>query len=288
MSAPGAIQADDALSRRDGVPPRGEIDGSDMRPSASAVVCASFAAGVAGASRRGMALIPGSASPGLGLLPRQNPFCTTESTCAECFGDGSIVCDDIGCFNPDEYEQCCAGAAICVGKDNSCCEGFGGPGVTGTAGVPTGTTAATPTPTDDGHSQWYACRRGDTGEECCQRAPDPPLHWCSGEFPSFVCYNAENQSCCANGKVCSGEDCCALFNTTATHPWSSARPSTATTVLSSSASGSSAPATVTEPPTSPPSSDPADSSSTASTTSAGAGSVIGPNSSSRAGMVSDV
>lgn len=84
----------------------------------------------------------------------------------------------------------------------------GGPGVTGKAGVPTGTTPATPTPTGDTDTGSYNCYRDDTGEECCQRAPNPPLHWCSGDFPQFVCYNPKNQFCCANGKVCSDEDCC--------------------------------------------------------------------------------
>ncbi|AEO60729.1 hypothetical protein MYCTH_2310262, partial [Thermothelomyces thermophilus ATCC 42464] len=243
----------------------------------SAVVCCSLAAGVASASRQGMALIPGSSSRGFGLLARQNPFCTTESTCAECFGEGYVVCDDIGCFNPDEYDQCCAGAVICVGKDNSCCKGWGGPGVTGKAGVPTGTTPATATPTDaDADTGSYSSYRDDTGEECCQRAPNPPLHWCSGNFPNFRCYNPKNQFCCTNGKVCDEKDCCALFNESTTHPWSSARSSTAGPSSSSSSSSSPATGTVTQAPTSATAAATADSSST-STTSTGAGSVSGPS-----------
>ncbi|KAL2153770.1 hypothetical protein VTH82DRAFT_4925 [Thermothelomyces myriococcoides] len=239
-----------------------------MRPSA--VVCSSLAISVASASRPGMALIPGPSSSGFSLLARQNPFCTSESTCAECFGDGYIICDDIGCFNPEEHDQCCAGAAVCVGKDNSCCEDFGGPGVTGKAGVPTGTTPATPTPTGDTDTGSYNCYRDDTGEECCQRAPNPPLHWCSGDFPQFVCYNPKNQFCCANGKVCSDEDCCEdLFNVSTTHPWSSAR-STATLSTSSS---SSATGTITQAPTA---TDSTDSSSTPSPSTDG-GSVSRPS-----------
>lgn len=84
-----------------------------MRPSA--VVCSSLAISVASASRPGMALIPGPSSSGFSLLARQNPFCTSESTCAECFGDGYIICDDIGCFNPEEHDQCCAGAGKFAG-----------------------------------------------------------------------------------------------------------------------------------------------------------------------------
>jgi hypothetical protein len=84
----------------------------------------------------------------------------------------------------------------------------GGPGVTGTSGVATGTPS---TPTATQSSESYTCSRGDTGEECCQRAPNPPLHWCSGEFPYFRCYNDKNQWCCTDGTVCDEEDCCELF-----------------------------------------------------------------------------
>lgn len=57
----------------------------------------------------------------------------------------------------------------------------------------------------------FSCTRGDTGEQCCQRAPNPPLHWCSGKFPNFSCYNAKNQFCCTDGTVCDEENCCELF-----------------------------------------------------------------------------
>ncbi|KAK4243923.1 hypothetical protein C7999DRAFT_44339 [Corynascus novoguineensis] len=232
---------------------------------------------VAGAANavlvEGTALIPGflPGQPrvrGAGLLVRdQNPFCTTESTCAECFGEGSLICDGIGCFNPDEYEQCCAGATVCVAKDNDCCEKFGGPGVTGKAGVPTATEPATPTPSSD-PSLSFDCYRGDKGEECCQRAPKPPLHWCSGDFPKFWCYNAENQYCCTNGVVCDEEGCCEdLFDESTTHPWKPAGTSTA--------AGSASKSTVTEPPTSSTATTTPDSASTATTTS-GAGSLTGP------------
>jgi len=81
--------------------------------------------------------------------------------------------------------------------------------VTGKAGVPNVTAAPKPTasPTDVVE---YTCTRGDTGEQCCQRAPTP-LHWCSGAFPNFTCYNTKNQFCCTDGTVCDEENCCELF-----------------------------------------------------------------------------
>lgn len=79
--------------------------------------------------------------------------------------------------------------------------------MTGKAGVPTATEPATPTPSSD-PSLSFDCYRGDKGEECCQRAPKPPLHWCSGDFPRFWCYNAETQYCCTNDVVCDEEGCC--------------------------------------------------------------------------------
>lgn len=85
----------------------------------------------------------------------------------------------------------------------------GGPGETGTAGVPNVTARPLPTaaPTD---ATAYYCTRGDEGEECCQRA-QPPLHWCSGDFPNHKCYYDKNQWCCSDGTVCDEEDCCDLF-----------------------------------------------------------------------------
>lgn len=172
--------------------------------------------------------------PVAALLGRQDGECTIQSTCAQCFGEGSVICDNIGCYNPNKHEQCCSGAcmppsfilpysythkrvqaanevatAICVGKDNSCCSAWGGPGVSGTAGVPNATAAETaPAPTTSDVS--WECTRLDSGEQCCQRAPIP-LHWCSGDYPSQRCYNPKNQFCCTDGTVCDEKDCCALF-----------------------------------------------------------------------------
>ncbi len=73
-----------------------------------------IAAGVASAA--GQSLVPnlnsGSMALG-GLLARQNDDCTIHSTCAQCFGEGYVICDKIGCFNPDKdhWQQCCSGAS---------------------------------------------------------------------------------------------------------------------------------------------------------------------------------
>lgn len=60
------------------------------------------------------------------LTPRRlfdnSSACTASDTCAECFGLGYVLCDDAGCFNPDDGEQCCKGGGMCVGRDESCCE----------------------------------------------------------------------------------------------------------------------------------------------------------------------
>jgi hypothetical protein len=78
--------------------------------------------------------------------------------------------------------------------------------------VPNVTARTRPTDTPDDDTSSFTCRRGDEGEECCQRG-NPPLHWCSGEFPNFRCYNAANQWCCndSEGTVCDEEGCCELF-----------------------------------------------------------------------------
>ncbi|AEO70733.1 uncharacterized protein THITE_2057735 [Thermothielavioides terrestris NRRL 8126] len=135
--------------------------------------------------------------------------CTIHSTCDQCFGEGYIICDTMGCFNPDKHEQCCSEAYVCIGKDNSCCSAWGGPGITGTAGVPNVTAALTETAPAPTVSSW-SCTRFDSGEACCQRAPIP-LHWCSGDFPNQRCYNPENQFCCTDGTVCDEAGCCELF-----------------------------------------------------------------------------
>lgn len=65
----------------------------------------------AGAANAALQLIPNAVSPAMGgLFARQLGDCTTRSTCAQCFGEGYVVCDTIGCFNPDKFQQCCSGA----------------------------------------------------------------------------------------------------------------------------------------------------------------------------------
>jgi hypothetical protein len=46
-----------------------------------------------------------------GLVARQvdggGPNCTEDSTCGECFGAGNVLCNNAGCFDPSEGQQCC-------------------------------------------------------------------------------------------------------------------------------------------------------------------------------------
>ncbi|KXX74225.1 hypothetical protein MMYC01_208840 [Madurella mycetomatis] len=167
-----------------------------------------LAAGAASAAWQPQQLLPGSGSMPLGgLLARQeqNPFCTIHTSCSDCFGEGYKICDIRGCFNPDIHQQCCVNSLLCVGRTNECCKAFGGPGITGTSGVPNVT--ASPTRTTSSATAYFTCRRTEPGEDCCQRY-DVPLHWCSGEFPNFRCYNDKKQWCCTDGTVCDEEGCC--------------------------------------------------------------------------------
>lgn len=150
------------------------------------------------------------------LIGRQDiGSCTTSSTCSECFGEGNIICDYIGCFNPADYEQCCAGAAICIGKDNSCCKDLGGPGVVGKDGVPKTTLpSSVPVPTTTS----FTCTADDSNEDCCQRG-GKDLHWCTGKYPHQRCYNSKSQFCCTDGTVCDEKDCCSLFSASVTNPF---------------------------------------------------------------------
>ncbi|EGC47965.1 conserved hypothetical protein [Histoplasma capsulatum var. duboisii H88] len=149
------------------------------------------------------------------LLPRQidvDPRLTCK-TCTECFGSGYVICSSIGCFNPERGQQCCADAVICVAKDNSCCDDFGGPGVTGTAdGTPLPTSLYTPSHTPTGTPFSFECHRGESGEKCCAKSRG--LIYCpaSGEFPNIRCYHPTAEICCSDGTVCSGEGCCDLVN----------------------------------------------------------------------------
>ncbi|UNI23167.1 hypothetical protein JDV02_009002 [Purpureocillium takamizusanense] len=162
-------------------------------------------------------LLPGFGGQG-DISPRAfgDGICTLGSTCEQCFGEGYIICARIGCFNPDKGQQCCNAASLCVGKTNACCKDWGGPGETGKAGAPASPTRSTISPTGSGVFQ---CTKADSGEGCCQKA-HKDMHWCSGAFPYYRCYNAKNQWCCTDGTVCDEENCCKdLFSLSTTQPW---------------------------------------------------------------------
>jgi hypothetical protein len=85
-----------------------------MRPSNAVYF---LAAGMANAA---LQLVPNAGSMAMGgLFARQLGECTIRSTCAQCFGDGYVVCDTIGCFNPDKFQQCCSGARKWTWNSNS-------------------------------------------------------------------------------------------------------------------------------------------------------------------------
>ncbi|OJD17313.1 hypothetical protein AJ78_02601 [Emergomyces pasteurianus Ep9510] len=102
---------------------------------------------------------------------------------------------------------------ICVAKDNSCCDDFGGPGVTATTdGTPLPTSLYTPSYTPTGTPHSYDCYRHESGEQCCAKSDG--LIYCpaSGDFPNIKCYHPTEQICCSDGTVCSGDGCCDLVN----------------------------------------------------------------------------
>lgn len=80
----------------------------------------------------------------------------------------------------------------------------GGPGVTGTKGAPTAE------PTEEPGNTGFLCTAEDNGEECCQRG-GKDIHYCSGKFPRYRCYESTTQWCCTDGSVCDEEGCCDLF-----------------------------------------------------------------------------
>ena len=82
----------------------------------------------------------------------------------------------------------------------------GGPGKPGTDGIPSPTISYVPSFTPTGTPTSFECYRDDTGEDCCARGVN--LKYCSGEFPYFGCYLADLESCCDNGEICYGEECC--------------------------------------------------------------------------------
>ncbi|KAH8585482.1 hypothetical protein B0O99DRAFT_696436 [Bisporella sp. PMI_857] len=139
-----------------------------------------------------------------------------NTTCAERWGEGSIICSSYGCFNPTLGEQCCGEGRHCAGSSNSCCGTFG-PGATGTDGVPATNTLLTPATPPGSVPTSLTCSSSDSGEECCQRLSSSQ-HWCSGSYPNFLCYNPESQSCCSDGSRCLRDNCCEFVGATAITP----------------------------------------------------------------------
>lgn len=52
---------------------------------------------------------PGTSVGGLSALAAREAgdSCSILQSCSECYGEGNVLCDDVGCFNPSEGEQCC-------------------------------------------------------------------------------------------------------------------------------------------------------------------------------------
>ncbi|PGH10947.1 hypothetical protein AJ79_05193 [Helicocarpus griseus UAMH5409] len=148
---------------------------------------------------------------------------------------------------------------ICVAKDNSCCDDFGGPGVTATTdGTPLPTSLYTPSHTPTGTPFTFSCYREESGEECCAKSDG--LIYCpaSGSFPNIRCYHPTKEICCSDGTVCVGEDCCDLVNAsqitpTATMPGTgrgSAPKTTGTTGTTGTTATTSGSSAATKPTTS--------------------------------------
>lgn len=38
--------------------------------------------------------------------------CTEESSCSECYGSGYVLCDNAGCFDPSQGQECCKGGGM--------------------------------------------------------------------------------------------------------------------------------------------------------------------------------
>lgn len=74
-----------------------------------------LAAGVATAALQKLQPGSGTSPAGAGaLLARQFNSCSSRDTCHDCFGDGYVICDTIGCFNPEIHQQCCKDACKCL------------------------------------------------------------------------------------------------------------------------------------------------------------------------------
>ncbi|KAL4871878.1 hypothetical protein BDV12DRAFT_194023 [Aspergillus spectabilis] len=193
------------------------------------------------ASAQSHRLYPGIDAGYVGeLAPRQLldsiSDCTISDTCGECFGLGYVLCDNGGCFNPDDGQQCCKGGSMCIGLNSSCCNN--GPGKPGKDGVVPYSSDAPVEDDDEDEDSGSSifCDTSMTGEECCSQGGDD-IHWCSGEFPANTCFNSTELTCCVDGHVCAGEECCDIADSTPTAPWLSGT-TTESTSTSTTTSGS--------------------------------------------------
>ncbi|KAL3447295.1 hypothetical protein BJX65DRAFT_93901 [Aspergillus insuetus] len=190
--------------------------------------------------------LPGFQTRGFGgLVPRQSigdgSGCSIYDTCGECFGTGYVLCDDAGCFNPDDGEQCCKGGASCVGRNSSCC--IDGPGTPGEDGAIDYDSLEDDEEDEESSTSWL-CDITMTDEECCV-AGGENIHWCPGNLSGGLCMNSTDQICCEDGHVCFEQDCCDIVDSTPVTPWetsssaqSTPEPSTSTSTSSDSDSES--------------------------------------------------
>ncbi|OBT67101.1 hypothetical protein VE03_04512 [Pseudogymnoascus sp. 23342-1-I1] len=130
-------------------------------------------------------LKPGFSPNGAFLAARAG--CTIHSTCDECYGDG-----------------------------------YSGPGKTGQSGnpVPLATDFYTPTATGD-EGAVITCSASNEahndGLECC-KGYNATWSFCP---KSAGCYLPIEQTCCTDGSICEGEECCDLVDAKATTPFPS-------------------------------------------------------------------
>ncbi|KAL2856626.1 hypothetical protein BJY01DRAFT_171102 [Aspergillus pseudoustus] len=202
------------------------------------LLSASFASGQA------LRLLPGFQSGG--LVPRQlvgdGSDCSIYDTCGECFGTGYVLCDNAGCFNPDDGEQCCEGGSMCVGFNSSCC--INGPGTAGEDGAIDYDSLEDEDEDDedededeDSSTSWL-CDITMTDEECCV-AGGENIHWCPGDVSGGLCMNSTEMICCEDGHVCDTEDCCDIVDSTPVTPWETSSSAQSTPEPSSSNSSDS-------------------------------------------------
>ncbi|KAL3467051.1 hypothetical protein BJX64DRAFT_248763 [Aspergillus heterothallicus] len=180
------------------------------------------------ASGQALRLLPGFQTTG-GLVPRQlvgdGSDCSIYDTCGECFGTGYVLCDNAGCFNPDDGEQCCEGGSMCVGLDSSCC--IDGPGTPGEDGAIDYDSLDDDEEDEDSSTSWQ-CDITMTEEECCV-AGGENIHWCPGDLSGGLCMNSTEMVCCEDGHICDTDGCCELVDSTPVTPWETSSSSSQST-----------------------------------------------------------